>query len=137
MFYSQIAVSVICVACLAACSAQLSDPDSQTNAQIPTTSKSIAVPAVAPKRPKSINVAAVGTQYNQDVIAFIEKRDACDHFRGEEPYDAERGEILNKAVAQSCAGTDEMLKSLRYSYKDNTDILAKLKKYEDNIEVAP
>ena len=27
-----------------------------------------------------------------DVATFVERRDTCDHFRGEEPYDEGRGE---------------------------------------------
>ncbi|NJM51697.1 MAG: hypothetical protein HC843_13200 [Sphingomonadales bacterium] len=70
----------------------------------------------------------------KDVAQFAEQRDACDHFRGEEAYDAERATFLTGQIEKNCTGTDKMLQALRQRYKDNAAIIDKLKQYEDVIE---
>ena len=35
-----------------------------------------------------------------DVATFVERRDLCDHFRGEEPYDEQRRKFLNKNIIE-------------------------------------
>ncbi len=69
-----------------------------------------------------------------DVARFIDRRDSCEHFMGEEPYDAERRAFLNKAVAQTCTGNDIRLKKLRTKYTGNALVIGALKNYEDDIE---
>lgn len=69
-----------------------------------------------------------------DVSAFVEKRDLCDHFRGEEPYDEERREFLIKNITKLCTGTDNELARLKEKYKDNSAITEKLSSYEEDIE---
>jgi hypothetical protein len=78
--------------------------------------------------------AGVATPAADDVAAFRAKRDACDHFRGEEPTDAARGTFLAKALAENCAGTDKALAALRAKYKNDAKFTAALADYEDNIE---
>ena len=48
-----------------------------------------------------------------DVAKFKERRDICDHFRGEEPYDAERRKFLEENLNKYCTGTDKELASLK------------------------
>ncbi len=69
-----------------------------------------------------------------DVSAFVEKRDLCDHFRGEEPYDEERREFLIKNIIKLCTGTDKELANLKEKYKDNNTITEKMSTYEEDIE---
>jgi hypothetical protein len=69
-----------------------------------------------------------------EIVAFQKKRDACDHFRGEAPYDAERAKFLAAQLAENCAGTDRLLADLRSRYANDADALAALKGYEDKIE---
>ena len=48
-----------------------------------------------------------------DVTRFVERRDACEHFRGEAPYDAERRRFLEQQTLKFCAGTDRELAQLK------------------------
>ena len=70
----------------------------------------------------------------EDVARFIEQREACDHFRGEEAYDAERKKYLRLRTRQLCTGTDAMLRALRLKYRAQPDVLGKLERFEDSIE---
>ena len=69
-----------------------------------------------------------------DVATFKERRDLCDHFRGEEPYDAERRTFLEESMNKYCTGTDKELASLKRRYKGNTVVLKVLSEYEETIE---
>jgi hypothetical protein len=69
-----------------------------------------------------------------DVAAFVQRRDACDHFRGEEPYDAARAAELRTKLAQTCKGTDKQLAALRRKYAANRRVMSRLSRYEDRIE---
>ena len=69
-----------------------------------------------------------------DVAVFIEKRDLCDHFRGEPAYDEERRKFLLKNMNELCAGSDSELSSLKSKYRSNQEVKKLLSAYEDNIE---
>jgi hypothetical protein len=69
-----------------------------------------------------------------DVVKFMEDRDICDHWRGEEPYDDERAKAIEEAWQASCPGTDKALALLRAKYKSNQAVLKALAGYEDKIE---
>lgn len=69
-----------------------------------------------------------------DVDRFIVRRDQCDHFRGEEPYDKARGAFLSRKMAQTCSRTDAELAALRRKYRDDPATLTRLAGYEDTIE---
>lgn len=69
-----------------------------------------------------------------DVAAFIEQRDLCDHFRGEEPYNEERRKFLAKNIVELCTGTDTMLAHLKEKYRRHAAVLERLSLYEHNIE---
>jgi len=71
-----------------------------------------------------------------DVARYVEERDLCEHFLGEEPYDAERRKFLEKSVNQYCTGTDRKLKALKLKYKDQPQVLSRLNGYEPGIEGA-
>lgn len=69
-----------------------------------------------------------------DVAAFVERRDACEHLRGEEPYDAGRAAELKMRLAETCTGTDKELESLRRKYGGNPRVMDRLSRYEGRIE---
>lgn len=73
----------------------------------------------------------------EDVTRFIERRDACEHFRGEAPYDAERRQFLEQQTLKFCAGTDKELAQLRSKYRGNHTVTTKLDEYEAEIEGPP
>lgn len=71
-----------------------------------------------------------------DVARFIEKRDGCDHFRGEEPYDEERRKFLLDNIATLCTGTDNQLAQLKKKYAGRPEVIRKLNDYELRIEAS-
>lgn len=72
--------------------------------------------------------------FPDEVTRFMVDRDGCDHFRGEEPYDAERRAYLTESIAELCTGTDVRLADLRQRYARDPDVMAALRGYEDRIE---
>lgn len=79
-------------------------------------------------------VAAAQVPLPEDVAAFIGRRQLCDHFRGEEPYDAERRAFLDDQMHALCHGTDHELARLRAAYATRADVLDQLAEFEDRIE---
>lgn len=69
-----------------------------------------------------------------DVIKFKQRRDICDHWRGEEPYDKERAKAIEEGCESSCPGSDKALALLKEKYKNNKAVLKALEGYEDKIE---
>ncbi|WP_052285921.1 hypothetical protein [Azorhizobium caulinodans] len=69
-----------------------------------------------------------------DVRTFIQRRDGCDHFRGEEATDPERATFLAAQLKKLCTGTDAQLARLRKSYAANPVVIRALADYEPNIE---
>ena len=92
-----------------------------------------AAPAVASSAPINDQSPSTGA-LPADVLAFKIQRDSCDHFRGEDGYNAERREFLARALARSCTGTDQALALLRQRYSANAAVMTALKDYEDRIE---
>lgn len=74
------------------------------------------------------------TPFPADVEKFVEQRDGCDHFRGEEPYDEERRQFLLKNLTALCSGTDKKLAQLKKKYKKSPEVVNKLNGYEAKIE---
>ncbi|MDP3848032.1 MAG: hypothetical protein Q8R10_16575 [Pseudomonas sp.] len=69
-----------------------------------------------------------------DASSFVEQRDLCDHFRGEDPYNEERRAFLEKNMLELCTGTDAALAKLKSKYINNKQVTSKLNQYEDKIE---
>lgn len=70
----------------------------------------------------------------RDVVSFVERRDVCDHLRGEDPYDPSRAAELRAKLAANCAGTDKKLAELRRKYAGNRKVMKRLSRYEAHIE---
>lgn len=68
------------------------------------------------------------------VVAFQKQRDACDHLRGEEPYDKQRAAFLKAQLAKTCKGSDKALAALRKRFAHDPQAIAALRDYEDRIE---
>ena len=73
-------------------------------------------------------------EWPADVASFIERRDLCDHFRGEEPYNEERRKFLEKNIVELCTGTDSKLVNLKQKYRRNPAVIKRLSLYEEDIE---
>ena len=73
----------------------------------------------------------------QDVSSFIERREICDHLRGEIP-DPDQAEAMRETLYQIrvyCTGTDAALTELKKRFRGNPGILDKLNRYEESIEI--
>lgn len=73
-------------------------------------------------------------EWPADVASFIEQRDFCDHFRGEEPYNEERRKFLEKNIVELCTGSDSKLANLKEKYRLNPAVIKRLSLYEEDIE---
>ena len=78
--------------------------------------------------------ATAQARFPDDVTRFIERRDACDHVRGEAPYDAARRTFLEQQALKFCTGTDAELAALRKKYQSDAAVSTKLDEYEAEIE---
>jgi hypothetical protein len=83
---------------------------------------------------------ATSPELPADVQRFVERRDICDHLRGEfsgDASDKERQRDLLDGVATYCTGTDKELATLRGRYVGNQRVIEQLSKYEFRIEPRP
>lgn len=76
------------------------------------------------------------SQLPTDVVGFKDRRDLCDHFRGEEPYDEERRIFLLENLEKYCTGTDKELTALKAKYKNNKVVIGALERYEEKTEAS-
>ena len=70
----------------------------------------------------------------RDVREFVDERESCDHWRGEEGYDDERKAEIARATCQACQGTDSKLACLKRKYRANARIIEKLSAFDPKIE---
>lgn len=82
------------------------------------------------------DVAASAAPFPREVTEFMVARDGCDHFRGEEPYDAERRVYIEESIAELCRGTDAKLAMLRRRYASDPSVISALHGYDDRIETS-
>jgi hypothetical protein len=69
-----------------------------------------------------------------DVEAFRRDRETCQHFMGEEGYDADRAAYIRAQIARTCTGSDGKLAALRKKYARNRAVLRTLARYDTRIE---
>jgi hypothetical protein len=68
----------------------------------------------------------------REVAKFIERRAGCNHFLGEEPYDAERAAELNRTIRElRCKRIERDERRLERTYRDRPALLLLLKETED------
>jgi hypothetical protein len=81
-------------------------------------------------------VVACATPPAPDLALFLERRAACDHFRGEvpDPPDAERMREIEQQTAATCTGTDAQLAQLKRRYRDDPVVTQQLAAFEPRIE---
>lgn len=75
----------------------------------------------------------------KDVARFVERREGCDHFRGEIPEstDPDRVDEINRELKKLCNGTDKELLQLKKKYAADASVAAVLAEFEPNIEPGP
>ena len=71
-----------------------------------------------------------------DVDRFVERRDTCDHLRGEErdPADRDGARELALQIQKYCSGTDVELARLRGRFYRDGPVIERLSRYETRIE---
>jgi hypothetical protein len=71
-----------------------------------------------------------------DVNRFIDRREGCDHMRGEEPEpgDKQRARELKREMDKLCKGTDRKLAQLKKKYAANVGVMKRLDEFEPQIE---
>ncbi|WP_176596256.1 MULTISPECIES: hypothetical protein [Sphingobium] len=91
------------------------------------------MPAPVPDLPPA-DGAADARPFPDEVTRYMVDRDSCDHFRGEEAYDAERLAYLQENIAELCTGTDTRLALLRQLYAHDPAVISALSGYDERIE---
>lgn len=71
----------------------------------------------------------------KEVQQFVERREGCDHFRGEPAYNEQRRKDLLAQMKALCTGTDKALAKLKAKYIKNLPVTKILSKYETDIEL--
>lgn len=79
-------------------------------------------------------IATTHSDMPKDVVRFMERRAACDHFRNEDAYDDDRGSFLASQSALYCTGTDGELRGLRAKYAAAPEIIDALRRFEAELE---
>lgn len=74
----------------------------------------------------------------RDVQHFVDKREGCDHMRGEipDPSEKRRMQEVNREIRKLCTGTDKQLKNLKRKYAANSAVMQTLNEYEPDIEAS-
>ncbi len=71
-----------------------------------------------------------------DVESYLERRRACEHFIGEEPYDEERRRFLHLRILQTCSGINEQGEATRELHRDRPEVLKLLEPHSERIVLA-
>ena len=65
----------------------------------------------------------------RDVASYVDRREGCNHWAGEEGYDAARRAEINKAIADMrCTALDRDERVLRYRYRHDPAALRQIRK---------
>ena len=86
----------------------------------------------------SVFSSSAGNLLPQDVQKFIDRREGCDHMRGEIPDKSERKRMreVSREIAKLCKGTDRELAQLKKKYKANLAVMDRLNEFDSDIEMA-
>ena len=68
----------------------------------------------------------------RDVQRFLDRREGCDHMRGE----IDRMNAVSREIRKLCGGTDKELVQLKRKYAGNSTIMQILNQFETGIEAA-
>ncbi|MFJ9449963.1 MULTISPECIES: hypothetical protein [unclassified Herbaspirillum] len=69
--------------------------------------------------------------FSSDIRKFIDNAEACMHFSGEDGYNKERQEEIDRAVEKYCSLAKKERIFLKKKYKDQEEIQKKLDEYQD------
>ena len=71
-----------------------------------------------------------------DVQTYLERRRACEHFIGEEPFDEARRRFLRLRIQQTCSGINEQGDATRELHRDDSRVLKLLEPHSAPIVLA-
>ncbi|WP_053069644.1 hypothetical protein [Xanthomonas sp. NCPPB 1128] len=71
----------------------------------------------------------------EPIRAFVARQDTCNHFAGEDAYDAARGRELEKAMAKYCDGNEQTWAKLRAQYRQDPPRDAWLRRYGKDVDL--
>lgn len=69
-----------------------------------------------------------------DVQRYLDRRASCDHWRGEDGYDAERAREIRIGICKSCGGSDVGLEFLKKQHADDPVVMEQLSALDPSIE---
>jgi hypothetical protein len=74
----------------------------------------------------------------RDVHRFVDRREGCDHMRGEipEPGEKQRMQEMSREIRKLCTGTDRELVHLKRKYAASSTIMQILNQFEPDIEAS-
>lgn len=78
---------------------------------------------------------APAAEHPDDLRQFLERREECDHWRGEVGYDRERQRDIDRGVCRTCTGTDADLARLKKKYRANPGVMDVLDELEEKVEL--
>jgi hypothetical protein len=147
-YYSQHKTALLTLACLmAACSQQpdqspapavaaktdaratasMETPPGKTGTPDPATPTTATVQADRPVTEDPPALKALREGMPPDVSEFIRRAVICNHWAGEEPYDDDRREQINRAVKRmGCLELDADQKALRSRYASQGEVLKRI-----------
>lgn len=75
----------------------------------------------------------------RDVQKFVDRREGCDHMRGEipDPGEKQRMKEVTREIEKLCKGTDKQLAQLKKKYASNRPVMQRLNEFEQGIEAEP
>jgi hypothetical protein len=72
---------------------------------------------------------ALAAAISHDVARYLDRREGCNHWAGEEGYDDARRAEINKAIDElKCTALDRDERSLRHRYRHNPAVLRQIRK---------
>lgn len=74
------------------------------------------------------------SEHPTDLRKFLERREECDHWRGETGYDKERQADIDRGICRTCMGTDAELARLKKKYRSNPGVMDVLDELDGAIE---
>jgi hypothetical protein len=77
-----------------------------------------------------VSTVALAADVPKEMAKFIQRRESCDRWRGEDGYNKERQANINRAICQ----TYTELKRLKRKFKNRPDLQAKLNNFDPQIE---
>jgi len=72
----------------------------------------------------------------REVQRYVDKREGCDHMRGEipDPREKQRMRDVEHEIQRLCKGTDKELARLKKKYANNPSVMRRLDEFESGIE---